>query len=188
MPLFSYTAVNDRKERINGMVDAMSLQAGRNALQESGFFVEEIHEATPMERESTKPWETVSVQEPVEGLGTEGLSHSGPNDQVPVPSPQHLAPNYYPLLDTVRLYAGWLLAWYILVIALGAYKETKQLPFTIPLIEGLWQSVLIIRAAFGVFIFLMLTSLHRFFGNRAWVGGWLGLLGAFLFYVFFVNT
>ncbi|MBI2117697.1 hypothetical protein HYT95_02255, partial [Candidatus Peregrinibacteria bacterium] len=96
--------------------------------------------------------------------------------------------SYYPLLDTLRLYAGWLLAWYVLVIALGAYQETKHLPFAIPLVEGLWQSVLIIRAAFGVFLFLMLSSLYRFFGNKGWIGGGLGAVGVLLFYVFLVNT
>lgn len=171
MSLYSYTALNAQKERTRGVVDAMSLQAARSALQETGLFVEEIHEATSLERESVKPWETeavVDVQEPTTPLP-------------PIPS-------YYPFLDTLRLYVGWLLAWYVLVIALGAYQETKALPFTIPLVEGLWQSVLIIRAAFGVFLFLMFTSLHRFFGSRKWVGGGLGLVGTFLFYVFLVNT
>ena len=171
MTLFSYTAVNDRKERIQGMVDAISLQAGRSALQETGLFVEEIHEATPSERESAKPWETEAV---VEAL--------------PSPRPLPPATSYSPLLDTLRLYAGWLLAWYILVIVLGAYQEMKGLSFTIPLVEGLWQSVLIIRAAFGVFLFLMFTSLYRFFGSRGWVGGVFGVMGVLLFYVFLVNT
>src|SRR3989344_7017723 len=99
MTLFSYTAVNDRKERIQGMVDAISLQAGRSALQETGLFVEEIHEATPSERESAKPWETEAV---VEAL--------------PSPRPLPPATSYSLLLHTPRPYAGWLPAWCILVI------------------------------------------------------------------------
>lgn len=175
MPLFSYTAVDDRKERIQGMVDAMSLQAARSALQGIDLFIEEIHEATPSEREGAKPWETVAVAESstvnnVGMVGKVGLA------------------TYFPLLDTLRLYAGWLLAWYVLVVTLGAYQETKELPFTIPLVEGLWQSVLILRAAFGVFLFVMLSSLYRFFRSRGWMGGGLGMIGGLLFYVFLVNT
>lgn len=222
MPLFSYTALNAQKERIRGTVDAISLQAARDALQGTGLFVEEIHEATPLERDAAKPWETEAVVERDEGIvgnvstvgmvgqggnvgdvgtvsqvgemgtvstvgtvsnvGAEGVERETSNESTSQQS------TYYPLLDTLRLYAGWLLAWYVFVIALGAYQETKNLPFTIPLVEGLWQSVLIIRAAFGVFLFLMLTSLYRFFGSRRWMGGVLGIFGVFLFYVFLVNT
>lgn len=197
MPLFSYTATTAGGERTRGVVDAMSLQAARSALQETGLFVEEIHEALPSEQESVKPWETQAVQEPmplssVEGLGNRDSGLVGntilPGEQSTAPSSQISVPQYYPFLDTLRLYAGWLLAWYVLVVALGAYQETKALPFQIPLVEGLWQSAIIIRAAFGVFLFLLFTSLHRFFGSRKWVGGGLGLAGAFLFYVFLVNT
>lgn len=198
MSLYSYTALNAQKERLQGMVDAISLQAARSALQDTGLFVEEIHEATPTERESTKPWETEAVVEDTVGMvgqggevgnvstvsnvGAEGVERETSNE------PTSQQSTYYPLLDTLRLYAGWLLAWYVLVIALGAYQETKNLPFHIPLVEGLWQSVLIIRAAFGVFLFLILTSLYRFFGNRTWLGLILGVFGMLLFYVFFVNT
>ncbi|MBI2524191.1 hypothetical protein HYW11_03195 [Candidatus Peregrinibacteria bacterium] len=205
MSLFSYAAVNDRKERIQGMVDAMSLQAARSALQDTGLFVEEIHEAIPSECESAKPWETVAVTEQercqVPGASfqeiTDGRTPDGTVSQYDAELDEqqnleaasyNLKPSYYPLLDTLRLYAGWLLAWYVLVIALGAYQETRHLPFAIPLVEGLWQSVLIIRAAFGVFLFLMLSSLYRFYGSRGWVGGAFGVVGALLFYVFLVNT
>lgn len=205
MPLFSYTALNEQKERVSGMVDAISLQAARDALQGTGLFVEEIHEATPRERDAAKPWETEAVVDR-ESCQLSGVSFQGVNDGnkeigvIPAQDARfeetqnlkaesyNLKPAYYPFLDTLRLYAGWLLAWYVLVVTLGAYQETKSLPFTIPLVEGLWQSVLIIRAAFGVFLFLMLTSLYRFFGSRRWMGGVLGILGIFLFYVFLVNS
>lgn len=206
MPLFSYTATTAGGERTRGVVDAMSLQAARSALQETGLFVEEIHEALPSEQESVKPWETAAVaeqsyqlsavrcQEMTDGSqGSDGVSLG----DVELKEAENLkpgsynlkaSPSYYPFLDTLRLYAGWLLAWYVLVIALGAYQETKELPFSIPLVEGLWQSPLLIRAVFGVFLFLLCTSLHRFFGSRKWVGGVLCLAGVFLFYVFLVNT
>lgn len=188
MPLFSYMALNDRQERIRGLVDAISLQAARSALQESGLFVEEIHEATPSEQEGAKPWETAAVVDSAvdREIMVEGANSENPAPPITYPLPP--TPSYYPLLDTLRLYAGWLLGWYILVIALGAYQETKHLPFTILLVEGLWQSVLIIRATFAVFLFLVLSSLYRFLGSRRWLGGILGLIGILLFYVFLVNT
>lgn len=198
MPLFSYTATTTGGERTQGMVDAMSLQAARSALQETGLFVEEIHEALPSEQENVRPWETATVLERERGQRS-GVSFRGVTDDSPPDgtAPQHdagsdkeqnLKPAYYPLLDTLRLYAGWLLAWYALVISLGAYQETKELPFSIPLVEGLWQSPLVLRAVFGVFLFLLCTSLYRFFGSRKWVGSGLGFIGVFLFYVFLVNT
>ena len=164
---------------MRGLVDALSLQAARSALQDTGLFVEEIHEATTSERSETPPWETMAVGVPGSTVGMVGA-----------PTPYSLPPasSYYPFLDTLRLYAGWLLAWYVLVITLGAYQETKGLPFAVPLVEGLWQSVLIIRATFAVFLFLTFSSLYRFFGSRGWLGGVLGVSGALLFYVFFVNT
>lgn len=205
MPLFSYMAFNDRQERIRGLIDAISLQAARSALHESGLFVEEIHEATPSEQESAKPWETetvverercqvsgVSLQEVTGGSTSDGTvpqhDAGSSEEQNLQPETYNLKPAYYPFLDTLRLYAGWLLGWYILVIALGAYQETNHLPFTIPLVEGLWQSVLIIRATFAVFLFLTFSSLYRFLGSRRWVGGGLGIVGVFLLYVFLVNS
>ena len=44
---------------------------------------------------------------------------------------------YLPLIDTLRLYAGWLLAWYGLVFAIGAYQYRGILPFHSELIASL---------------------------------------------------
>ena len=68
---------------------------------------------------------------------------------------------YAPLLDTARLYAGWLLAWYALVFLFGGQQALGRLPFDIDWIEGIYRSPLVITFAFGTFFFLMLSTLHR---------------------------
>lgn len=77
---------------------------------------------------------------------------------------------YAPLIDTFRLYAGWLLAWYAIVYLLGAYQFEQKLPFAIPFIEGLFLSPLVLKFAFGTFLFLLLSSLHRALGRGIWKG------------------
>lgn len=85
--------------------------------------------------------------------------------QSPPPLPREkqpaASPAYQPLLETVRLYAGWLLAWYGLVFALGGYQATKGLPFKFPLVYGLAQSPLVLSFAFATFLFLLLSTLAK---------------------------
>ena len=68
---------------------------------------------------------------------------------------------YLPLIATLRLYAGWLLAWYGLIFAIGAYQHRAVLPFRSELIAGLASSTVVLVSAFGVFLFLMLSSLYK---------------------------
>ncbi len=108
------------------------------------------------------------------------------NDQ-PAATPQ-VSKGYYPLVDTFRLYAGWLLAWYFLIYALGSYQWLRHLPFQIPFLGDLFQSTLILDFACACFLFLLLTSLHRRMG-RGWVLGiLLTLVGFGLFAGFYANT
>ena len=95
---------------------------------------------------------------------------------------------YLPLVDTLRLYAGWLLSWYALILILGAYQHIRQLPFTIPFAEGLFLSPIILQFTFGSFLFLLITSLHRALrGGTAllWI---LLLIAAGVMYVFSLNV
>jgi hypothetical protein len=71
------------------------------------------------------------------------------------------APRYYPLVSTLRLYAGWLLAWYGLFVALGFYTHVRTLPWYIPFVEGFYLSPLIFSFVVAIFLFLLLTSVHR---------------------------
>ncbi len=97
-------------------------------------------------------------------------------------------PLYAPLSDTLRLYAGWLLAWYALVYALGSYIMLKHLPFNVPFLDGLFLSPLVLDFAFGTFCFLTLSSVHRLLGRGTGIGivlalVWLGLMTGFVLYI-----
>ncbi len=69
--------------------------------------------------------------------------------------------SYAPVLDTFRLYAGWLCAWYVAIFALGSLSYLDRLPSRIDLLEDLIVSPTIINFCFGAFLFLLLTSLYK---------------------------
>ncbi len=74
------------------------------------------------------------------------------------PSPE--PPLYAPLLETARLYAGWLMAWYGMVFLLGGQQAAGKLPLHISWLEGIYRSPLIVACAFATFLFLLLTDIH----------------------------
>ena len=91
---------------------------------------------------------------------------------------------YYPLADTLRLYAGWQLALYLTVYTLGMYQSQRELSFRIPYIDALYLSPVLLTFTLICFLFLVSTSFHRTCGRKK-VFGWLfTLLGiaVFLFY------
>lgn len=142
MPLFFYRARDTANIQKEGTIDAISLQNARDLLKAKGLFVEEMHEATMNDRHIKKTFTVVERTEPAKPtLPTE--------------------PTYYPLIDTLRLYAGWLIAWYGLIFAVGAYQHRGVLPFHSELIAGLASSPIVLSSAFGVFFFLMLSSIHK---------------------------
>ncbi len=94
---------------------------------------------------------------------------------------------YYPLLDTLRLYAGWLLAWYFLIFALGSAQWLHHTPFQISFLSDLFLSPMILSFACACFLFLLLSSIHILLGRRLMVGIVLTLIGFGLFAVFYAN-
>jgi hypothetical protein len=88
---------------------------------------------------------------------------------------------YYPLVDTLRLYAGWLMAWYVLFVALGYYAYERELPFDIPIVEGFFFSPLIFRFISAMFIFLALSSFHKLLRGKLLSGIVLTLAGCGLY-------
>lgn len=122
------------------MVDALSLEDARGILLQKNLIVEEIQpeQGPPLTFSKPLPWATVE-EEPATA------------DETP----------YIPLSETLRLFAGWLLSWYALIYLLGYYQRSSRLPWEIPFIEGLFVSSLVLRFAFGTFLFLLLGSLHR---------------------------
>ncbi|MDD5056166.1 MAG: hypothetical protein PHZ00_07945, partial [Candidatus Peribacteraceae bacterium] len=73
---------------------------------------------------------------------------------------------YFPVLSTLRLYAGWLLAWYGFFVALGYYSTVRALPFEIPLVMSFYASPLIYSVTLAVFLFLMCSAIHKAISGR----------------------
>ena len=99
-------------------------------------------------------------------------------------------PQYAPLIDTLRLYAGWLLAWYVVIYAVGAYQASRDLPFRVPYVEAMLPpySSLVLTFAVGAFLFLFVSSLHRILGKGIILGTVLWLLGITGFVVYRMNV
>lgn len=97
---------------------------------------------------------------------------------------------YYPFIDTLRLYAGWLLAWYCLVYLLGGYQYTREaVPYRIPFVEALLPpfSPAVLVFTLVAFLFLFLTSLQRILGGGIRRSFGLTILGVAIFGLYTMN-
>lgn len=92
-------------------------------------------------------------------------------------SEQGVGKHYFSLISTIRLYAGWLLAWYALFVALGYYSHVRTLPWNIPFVEAFYLSPLIFTFVVAIFLFLILTSLKRALGGGIFTGFVFTILG-----------
>lgn len=99
-----------------------------------------------------------------------------PAPRVPLENKQ-----YHPLLATLRLYAGWLLAWYGVFVALGYYSVVRRLPTDIPFVQAFYYSPLIFSFIIAIFLFLLLSALHKAMNGRLISGIAFTLLGIGLF-------
>jgi len=181
MPKFSYTARTAQGEVSEGTVDAISLQAARDALRQMHLEPEELHETTSSEQSPSAP------EPPPPPVAAPAILFTKEPDTVPPPPPipsatvppkpanarqeqmkaEHI---YFPLIDTLRLYAGWLLAWYALVYALGSYQGSRSLPFALPYVDGLFLSPLVLSFTLATFLFLLFTDIWKLFGS-GWKSG-----------------
>lgn len=155
---YRYSATDASGEKKEGTIKSQSLQAARDAITALGYTPIEIYEAP------------ADAPPPIQ----EALAEK-PEQQAEVV--------YFPLLETLRLYAGWLLAWYCLVYAVGSYQFTRPLPFRIPYAESLFLSPLVLSFTFGAFIFLLLSEIYKKHKNKrtAWVLLGVGII-VFLLY------
>lgn len=178
MPRYAYTDESGN----GGTVDAVSSDAARSALRERGITVKELLEVNMAQ--NPPPATNVSQKPPPLPV---------PSVPPPLSQEQELeergaSTKYLPIIDTLRLYAGWLIAWYVLVYALGSYQSMRPLPFEIPFVGSLFLSPLVLLFAFGAYLFLLLTSLHRYI-LRGRVGGVLfALAGIAVLLVFRANV
>jgi|GEM_PF-1796694 len=95
---------------------------------------------------------------------------------------------YAPFSETLRLYAGWLFAWYALVYALGFYSSTRPLPFDIPYIRGMYYSPLVLSFTLGSFLFLLWGSVAAAISARRAAKILLGIAGIAAFVLYRINV
>lgn len=89
--------------------------------------------------------------------------------------------SYHPLTATLRLYAGWLLAWYGLFVAVGYYSVHRALPWDIPFVQAFYLSPLIFSFIAAIFIFLMMSALQKTVKGGLLAGISFAILGIALF-------
>ena len=95
---------------------------------------------------------------------------------------------YYPLTDTFRLYAGWQLALYAMVYALGYYQASRVTSINIPYVDTLILSPILLTFTWGCFLFLLCTSLHKAVGGGTMRGLTMTVLGLAVFVVYRMNV
>jgi hypothetical protein len=177
MPLFSYIARSMSGETVRGSVSASSGEDAREHLRKQNLLVEELQEeraAVPVREDPTRALSKIWEDIPSE-------PHLSPAEEV-------VTDEYAPFVETLRLFAGWLLAWYAAVYAFGSYQWMRELPVTIPFIEGLFLSPLVLRLTFGTFLFLLLSTVHKALGGGIGRGIIVTIVGVFLFAFFHVNA
>lgn len=172
MPRFTYTAIQPDATRVSGTVEAWSAQAAHDALKQMHLIPEEIKEID-------------EAASRIAAIPATEQSSSVPNPQYTNPQPPT---TYFPLLDTLRLYAGWLVAWYCLVYALGSYQNARPLPFRIPYAEGLFLSPLVLSFTLAAFLFLLFTSLWKALGKGIVTGLILMIIGVSAFMLYRMNV
>lgn len=119
---------------------------------------------------------------PKRPIGFTGVGAASiPQPKVPAASEPASAGAYMPLTSTLRLYAGWLLAWYGLFVALGYYATVRSLPWEIPFVQAFYVSPLIFSFVVAIFLFLLLSTVHRMTKGRLISGLLLTVIGIGMF-------
>ncbi len=169
-----------------GSLDAATAEAARERLRKQGLEIEELQERKPAPQMLIEPPPRFAPAAPV--------APQAPAAAMPAATPAAAVMEdddeggYVPLGETLRLFAGWLLAWYAVVYLFGSYQRQDKLPFELPFIDGMFTSPLILRFAFGTFMFLFFSSLHRWLGGGIFKGLLLILLWVIAFAFFHVNV
>lgn len=173
MPSFPYVARTPQGTMERGVIDAPSVSQAKAQLHAKGWTIEEIAGDSVIGFSEIPSWTTTDPIKPV---------------TTPAATMTDTETVYVPLLQTMRLFAGWLMAWYGIIFIAGSYRADGRLPYDIPLIQSLAASNLVLRFAFAVFLFLLLTDLHRWGGSKAVVGVLLTIVGIALMWMFHVNV
>jgi len=162
MALYTYIAEDTSGVKQRGTLDADTYDQAREILRRKDLSILSLAEFTLSEEDplpvESMPWgakakPVAAIEEPV---------------------------SYLPLIETLRLFAGWLLAWYGLVYLLGGLQMKNSISSDIPFISALFSSGLVLRFSFITFVFLLLTSVHGWMGKGIAKGIVLTLVGILL--------
>ena len=179
MTLFYYSARNSDGHMVQGTIEAVSLQAAREALSQQNLKPEQLLESKPESKSDDSPnvshaidlQESESEQEinlqwkvPTEVPEDEEDEPKKPiaNLQEDLKKATEKKSMYVPIVETLRLYAGWLLTGYFIAFSLGYYQLLKDLPFDIPYVLAFFYSPLILSFTLAAFLFLLATELQKF--------------------------
>ena len=182
MTTFSYRATDAMGSTQQGSMDAASADAARSALNEKGWTPIDVTEV------SSEPFSFVAPQKPP--IPTAQPSQPPQPFSKEEQQPSALSGNkvYLPIASTLRLYAGWLLAYYSIVYALGWYAQSRPLTFEIPYVRALLVSPLVLSFTFAAFLFLLFHSLYRLVGGGLVKGVAVSVLGVVVFAVYRMNV
>lgn len=210
MATFSYIAKRSDGSEARGSINAATADAAREELRKRGLMIEDLRESAPPQRKpqpapasfkpSPKPGTpqrtaSAAPPKPVQPQSTPAAApakpaplpwsagHGGSAPKQPAAS---LESDYAPLHETLRIFAGWLLAWYGLIYALGFLEQTDRLP-ELPFVRELFESRLVLQFTFGTFLLLALSNLHRWLGKGLALGfalsiAWVALMAGFVWY------
>lgn len=179
MPSFTYIARTTDGTLERGITEALTAEEAREALRKKHLFVEELQqeEGPPAVigfAGAKLPWAV--TEEPVD------------TNSVTDPLPEETSPRYVPLMETLRLFAGWLLAWYGLIYLLGSFQYFNKIPWDIPFLDGLFTSTIVLQFTFGTFLFLFLTSIHKWTSGGVMKGLMLSAVFIALMIMFHLNV
>lgn len=173
MPDFPYVARTPNGTLERGVVDAASVADAKAKIHAKGWTVEELAGDSAVSFTETPAWTNTD---------------SAPVKRKPASKTADAEIAYIPLTQTLRLFAGWLMAWYGIIYLAGSYRADGRLPYDIPLIQSLASSSLVLRFSFAVFLFLLLTDIHQWTGKKAVIGVLLGFAGVALMWLFHINV
>ncbi len=165
---YAFEGKDDQGNERRGTVQASTKrQAFDNIKHDQGLTLSML---SPLGAPATRPdGELAQWQSPRE-TATPATEHLGWTTLPELPASVVKAPvsgnsektrEYYPLVSTFRLYAGWLLTWYGLFAAISYYFSARNAPLELPFLQGFSTSPLVISFMLAIFFFLMFSSLHR---------------------------
>lgn len=95
--------------------------------------------------------------------------------------------DYHPLADTLAIYAGWLLAWYVGIVSLTELATLRSVDVFPDFFHEVVGSSSLFLAAFACFLFLLCRALHKLFKSNTLMGFVITIIGVAAFVLYYLN-